>query len=45
MPVAFENCVKQKGRVRTIKLPKGRYVRVCWKDGKSYRGEVKQKKS
>lgn len=51
MPKGFENCLKQGGRVRTVSGPdkehglkKGQHVRYCFKDGKSYRGEVKTKK-
>jgi len=44
MPEAFENCRKQGGRIRTIKLSGGKYMHVCYLNGKSYRGEVKQKK-
>lgn len=44
-PQAFENCVKNGGRVRTKTLSGGRYQRICFKDGKSYAGEIKTKKS
>ena len=44
MPKAFENCVANGGRVRTKKLSGGRYIRICFKGGKSYAGEVKKKK-
>ena len=43
-PQAFDNCVAKKGRVRTITLKGGRYMRICYLDGKSYAGEVKQPK-
>lgn len=47
MPKDFEWCVKQGGKVKTIK-PKGKssktYIRVCYYKGKSYTGEVKKKK-
>jgi phage I-like protein len=49
-PADFERCVRQGGRVRTISGPnkehglsKDEYVKYCYKDGKSYRGEVKTK--
>lgn len=45
MPQGFNNCVKSGGRVRTKTLPDGKYIRICYKDGKSYSGEVKQKKT
>lgn len=50
MPAAFDSCVKGGGRVRTVSGPdeskglaKDEYVRFCFLDGKSYRGEVKKK--
>jgi len=44
MPKAFEKCVAQGGRVRTKKLPNGKYIHICFKDGKSYAGHLKTKK-
>jgi len=44
MPAAFEKCVKEGGRVRTKTLPNGKYIRICFKNGKSYAGEVLKKK-
>ena len=44
MPEAFEKCVKDGGRVRTKKLSGGRYIKICFKDGKSHAGEVHTKK-
>jgi len=51
MPTDFDRCVEQGGKVRTISGPskkhglsKGEYVRYCSLDGKTHRGEVKQKK-
>lgn len=48
MPADFEKCVKEGGRVRTVSGPnkdhglkEDQYVHYCYKDGKSYRGEVK----
>lgn len=50
MPADFDRCVENGGKVRTVSGPnkehglkKGEYVRYCTIDGKSYRGEVKQK--
>ena len=43
MPADFERCVDSGGRVRTEKLKGGKYMHVCFKDGKSYAGEVKSK--
>lgn len=45
MPVAFENCRKGGGKVRTITLKGGKYMHICILNGKSYKGEVKSKKS
>lgn len=52
MPKGFENCVKRGGRVKRVSGPdkdhglkKDEYVNYCYIDGKSYRGEVKKKKS
>jgi len=43
-PADFDKCVKDGGRVRTKKLSNGRYMKICFKDGKSYAGEVHKKK-
>ena len=52
MPAAFEACVKNRGRTRTISGPSkqfglesGQYVHVCFMPGtkKMVRGEVKSK--
>ena len=42
MPKAFEDCVKNGGRVRTKTLKDGKYIRICFLKGKSYAGEVKE---
>ena len=44
MPKDFNNCVKSGGRVRPKELSDGRYMLLCFKDGKSYAGEVKEHK-
>ena len=44
MPAGFDRCVKNGGRVRTKKLPNGKYMHICWLDGKSYAGEIHTKK-
>jgi hypothetical protein len=44
MPAAFERCVKNNGRVRTKNLSGGRYIHICFLNGKSYAGEVHTKK-
>lgn len=43
MPIAFEKCVSGGGRVRTKSLSNGKYIHLCFKDGKSFAGEVKKK--
>ena len=46
MPEAFDRCVLQGGRVRTIDLKAKKFRRICFdKKGKSHLGEVKEKKS
>lgn len=45
MPEAFERCVKNGGRVRTKTLSGGRYMHICFLNGKSVAGEVKTAKS
>jgi hypothetical protein len=44
MPFLFEKCVREGGRVRTKKLPNGKFMHICFKDGKSFAGEIKTKK-
>lgn len=50
-PEAFEKCVRQKGRVRTLSGPnkmfgleKNQYCHICFLKGKSFRGEIRTKK-
>ena len=45
MPIAFNRCVKNGGRVRTKKLKGGKYMHICFLGGSSYAGEIKKKKS
>lgn len=53
MPAGFNKCVRDKGRIRTVKGPNkkhglkaGEYVKFCYINGKSYRGHKhKNKKS
>ena len=44
MPEAFNNCVKKGGKIRTLSLPKGKFMHICILKGKTYSGEVKMKK-
>ena len=41
MPKAFEDCVERGGRVRSKRVNKTQYMRICFIDGKSHAGEVK----
>ena len=43
VPAGFDACVKAGGRVRTKSLKEGKFIRICFKDGKSFAGEVKMK--
>jgi len=44
MPEAFDKCQKDGGRIRTITLKGGRYMRICYDTaGKSHASEVKTK--
>jgi len=43
MPEDFEKCRAEGGKIRTKSLGKGRYMHICFKDGKSFAGEVKHK--
>jgi len=44
MPKAFLRCARSGGRVRTKRLPGGRYIKLCFKGGKSHAGEAKKRK-
>jgi len=51
MPEAFNNCVNNNGKVRTVSGPSkehglkaGQYVKFCTLGGKTYRGHVHTKK-
>ena len=39
MPAAFENCVKRGGRIRSKRVSKTHYIKICFINGKSYVGE------
>jgi len=43
MPQDFTKCVKNKGRVRTIKPNKNTYIHICYDKKGAHRGEVKYK--
>lgn len=43
MPAGFIWCEKHGGRIRTKTLKDGKYIHICFKNGKSYAGEVKTK--
>ena len=44
MPAEFDACQKAGGRIRTITLKGGRFMHICYLDGKSHAGEVKEAK-
>lgn len=44
MPKAFENCIKNGGRVRTKRIGGRKFIHICFLNGKSYAGETKIKK-
>jgi len=44
MPEAFERCVRNGGKVRTVKLDGGRYYHICILNKKIYKGEIKKVK-
>lgn len=44
MPKPFMDCVKSGGKVRTKKLSAYKYIHLCFKNGKTFPGEVKTKK-
>lgn len=41
MPESFNRCVSNGGKVITKKLGGGKYIHICFLNGKSYAGEVK----
>jgi len=43
MPKGFEMCRKAGGKIRTKQLSSGKYMHICFLNGKSYPGEVKTK--
>ena len=44
MPVEFEACQRNGGRIKTKKLGNGKYIHICFIGGKSFAGEIKTKK-
>jgi putative hemolysin len=40
MPKAFENCIKKGGKVRRKSFKDGKYINICYLNGKSYAGET-----
>lgn len=47
MPEAFDSCVKNKGKVFTVKIGKNKFVHGCKPKGsnKAVYGEIKRRKS
>ena len=43
MSAAFLKCARSGGRVRTKKLGKGKYMKLCFKKGHTYVGHVAKK--
>jgi hypothetical protein len=44
-PQDFNDCVASGGKVVTKNLKGNRYIRICYKNGTSYKGEVKKRKN
>lgn len=44
MPQGFDYCRSQGGRIRTKRVNKNEYMRLCYLNGKSYAGEVRRYK-
>lgn len=44
MPKDFEKCVSDGGKVRAKRLSSKKYITICYINGKSYSGEVKDYK-
>jgi hypothetical protein len=44
MPADFDKCRAMGGKIRTKDLGENKYMPICYKDGKSFAGEVKEKK-
>lgn len=44
MPADFNMCVKNGGKIRTKTMGGGKYMHICILNGKSYAGDVKEKK-
>lgn len=44
-PAEFIRCAQTGGRVRTKKLSNNRFIKFCFKGGKSFAGEVKTRKT
>ena len=42
MAKSFREAIKEGARVRTKKLPDGKFIHTGYLDGKSYQGEVKK---
>ena len=45
MPKDFDACRAGGGKIRTKELSGGRYMHICFLNGKSHAGEVKKKQS
>jgi hypothetical protein len=44
MPESFDRCIKRGGKVRTRKLSRDRYQKICILNGQVYPGHIEKKK-
>ena len=44
MSEGFDKCRSGGGRIRTLSFAGGKYMHICYLNGKSYKGEMKKKK-
>lgn len=45
MPEGFDSCEKNGGKIKTKKMSGGKYMHICFLNGKSYAGDVKTGKT
>jgi hypothetical protein len=43
-PKGFDECRRQGGKIKSVSVGKGKYMHICFLNGKSYKGEVKERK-
>lgn len=44
MSTSFDKCVEEGGYIKTVQKGAGKYQRICYRKGKTYKGEIKKKK-